>query len=725
MLALSAGLLCHSCKEKPSPVDYADPTIGGVSVLLETTRQTIHLPNEMLRFMPLRSSMLDDWIGDFSLQMVNHRTLWAYAFMPFCTPTPEENWGKPGVCNNEETHPHYYHAQLDGVDLEFTPSRHSGIMRLTYQGEGLRTIRLRTRTKTGGFSLANRVLTGTAETGNLTVYLYAEFDADMTDIHQLNNEQQLMLTSGEASAGRQLHMRYGLSYISTEQARANLEREIPDFDFDRTRRQAEEAWNARLGQIEVKGGSDDQRRTFYTALYRCSERMVNIDEYGRHYSAYDHQVHESERPFYVDNWIWDTYIALEPLHILLNPEMEVDKINSYIAMYAQSGTMPSFALTTGEWAAMTGNFAAVWMADAWAKGLRFDLEKAYEGLRKNSLDATLLPWANGPRTELDDFYNENGYFPALQPDEEETVPQVDTRWERRQAVSITTANSYSDWAIAKMARILGRQDDEKLFLQRAAFYRNVYRPDRGFMWPKDSRGEWVEPMDPHTAGRQYYTENNAYIFNWDVKHDFDGLFALMGGPAAAEQKLDQLFHEGPGTAKFNFYHVLPDATGLMGQFQMGNEPCFHIPYIYNYVGAPWKAQKYLHALIDAYFPATYLGMPGDEDGGGMSSFVVFTMMGFFPVTPGTTTYALGSPFFDSVTLHLPDGKTFNLRAHNLSPQNKFIQSATLNGKPYTRTWITHEDITAGGTLEFNMGPKPNKAWGADEKDRPKSNINNL
>ena len=316
MLALSAGLLCHSCKEKPSPVDYADPTIGGVSVLLETTRQTIHLPNEMLRFMPLRSSMLDDWIGDFSLQMVNHRTLWAYAFMPFCTPTPEENWGKPGVCNNEETHPHYYHAQLDGVDLEFTPSRHSGIMRLTYQGEGLRTIRLRTRTKTGGFSLANRVLTGTAETGNLTVYLYAEFDADMTDIHQLNNEQQLMLTSGEASAGRQLHMRYGLSYISTEQARANLEREIPDFDFDRTRRQAEEAWNARLGQIEVKGGSDDQRRTFYTALYRCSERMVNIDEYGRHYSAYDHQVHESERPFYVDNWIWDTYIALEPLHIL-------------------------------------------------------------------------------------------------------------------------------------------------------------------------------------------------------------------------------------------------------------------------------------------------------------------------------------------------------------------------------------------------------------------------
>ena len=162
MLALSAGLLCHSCKEKPSPVDYADPTIGGVSVLLETTRQTIHLPNEMLRFMPLRSSMLDDWIGDFSLQMVNHRTLWAYAFMPFCTPTPEENWGKPGVCNNEETHPHYYHAQLDGVDLEFTPSRHSGIMRLTYQGEGLHTIRLRTRTKTGGFSLANRVLTGTA-----------------------------------------------------------------------------------------------------------------------------------------------------------------------------------------------------------------------------------------------------------------------------------------------------------------------------------------------------------------------------------------------------------------------------------------------------------------------------------------------------------------------------------------------------------------------------------
>ena len=325
----------------------------------------------------------------------------------------------------------------------------------------------------------------------------------------------------------------------------------------------------------------------------------------------------------MDNWIWDTYIALEPLHTLLNPQMELAKINSYIEMYRQSGVMPSFALTNGEWPAMTGNFAATWMTDAWVKGLRFDLETAYEGLRKNSLEATLLPWRNGPRTELDDFYNENGYFPALQPDEPETVPEVDTRWERRQAVSITTANSYSDWCIAKMARILGRQDDERLFLQRAANYRNVYRSDRGFMWPKDKNGEWVEPMDPHTAGRPYYTENNAYIFNWDVKHDLIGLFALMGGRSAAEKKLDNLFHEGVGDSKFNFFHVLPDATGLMGQFQMGNEPCFHIPYLYNYVGAPWKTQKYLHTLIDAYFPDTYLGMPGDEDGGGMSSFVVF------------------------------------------------------------------------------------------------------
>lgn len=711
---------------RESLTDYVDPTIGGVSVLLETTRQTIHLPNEMLRFVPLRSSMLDDWIDDYALQMPDHRRHWVFGFMPFCATDAESLWSAPGICNNEETHPYYYRAQMDGLTFEFAPVRKSGIVRIKYDGEGLHPMRFRSRTPVGAYkSEGTRVVTGTAEFGkpdcrqDMTAYLYAEFDCDMhRPLHAPQDNRHFMLLAPDEA--RQVTMRYGISYISLEQARANMEREIPAFDFDRVKTAARRTWEDRLAQIEVSGGTEAHKRTFYTALYRCSERMVDINEYGRYFSAWDRKVHESNEPFYVDNWLWDTHIALEPLHTILNPEMETQKINSVIEMYRQSGEMPRFALTSGEWAAMTGNFAAVWMLDAWQKGLRFDMQTAYEGFRKNSLERTMLPWRTGPATPLDTFYNTHGYYPALRPGEPETVPEVESNWERRQAVSITTVNSYSDWCIARIARMLGKTDDERLFTERSQFYRNVFRTERGMMWPKDERGEWVEPFNPMHDGRAYFTENNAYIFNWDVKHDLKGLISLMGGRQKAEAKLDELFHMGVGTAKFRFYNVLPDATGLMGMYQMGNEPSFHIPYLYDYVGSPWKTQKYLHSLIDTYFIDSYLGMPGDEDGGGMSAFVVFTMMGFFPVTPGTTTYAIGSPFFEKATLRLPGGKTFTVRAKNISAENKFIQSARLNGKPLDKPWFTHEQLVSGGELELTMGCQPNKTWGAAPEAAPPS-----
>jgi predicted alpha-1,2-mannosidase len=713
IIALGACLAVLPCRSsnKKSLSDYADPTIGGVSVLLETTRQTMHLPNEMLRFVPLRSSMLDDWIDDFALQMPNHRRHWVFGFMPFSTASSQSAWAMHGVCNNEETHPYYYRAQLDGVMFEFAPAKKSGIIRMKFDDTGQRLMRFRSSTSPGCYdNIGNRVVTGTAAFGkpecqeNMTAYLYAEFDSDMHDIqHQINH---ILLTADDKA--QVVTMRYGISYVSIEQARENMEREIPHFDFDRVKADARKTWEKRLGQIEVSGASESYKRTFYTALYRCSERMVDINEYGRFYSAWDRKVHESEEPFYVDNWLWDTHIALEPLHTILNPEMEVQKINSVIEMYKESGIMPRFALTSGEWAGMTGNFAAVWMWDAWQKGLRFDIATAYDGFRKNSLERTLLPWRSGPATPLDSFYNDHGYYPALRPGEPETVPEVDTNWERRQSVSLTTVNSYSDWCIAQMAKMLGKGMDEQLFTIRSQFYRNVFRTDRGMMWPKDADGQWVEPFNPKHDGRAYFTENNAYIFNWDVKHDLEGLFTLMGGHKKAEQKLDELFHMDIGTAKFRFYNVLPDATGLMGMFQMGNEPSFHIPYLYDYVGAPWKAQKYLRSLIDTYFIDSYLGMPGDEDGGGMSAFVVFTMMGFFPVTPGTTTYAIGTPFFEKATMHLPNGKTFTVRAKHLSAENKFIQRASLNGQPLTTPFFTHDQLMSGGVLDLEMGCNPLK-----------------
>jgi predicted alpha-1,2-mannosidase len=450
--------------------------------------------------------------------------------------------------------------------------------------------------------------------------------------------------------------------------------------------------------------------------------MVDINEYGRYYSAYDHKVHESDKPFFVDNWIWDTYIALEPLQMILDPAKEEQKISSYIDMYKQGGRIPSFSVISGEWAAMTGNFSAAWMADAWNKGLRFDLNTAYEGLRKNSLDGTLIPWRKGPKTAIDDFYNENGYFPALKPGEKESITEVDTVWERRQAVSITTAYSYADWCLAQLAKELKKDEDVALFLNRSANYKNVFNVEKGFMWPKDSDGNWIEPYDPRYADRKYFTENNAYIFNWDVKHDISGLIRLMGGREAASKRLDELFDTDLGMAKYKFFYLLPDHTGNVGQFSMGNEPSFHIPYLYNYVGSPWKTQKRIHSLIDTFFSDELIGLPGDEDGGGMSAFVVFSMMGFFPVTPGIPVYNVGSPFFEEVEIALPNNKTFKVKAENFSEKNKYVQSAQINGTPLNKPWFTHDDLVKGGELKLIMGDRPNKEWGCEEIDTPPSSI---
>ncbi|MBQ1865398.1 MAG: glycoside hydrolase family 92 protein, partial [Bacteroidales bacterium] len=397
-----------------------------------------------------------------------------------------------------------------------------------------------------------------------------------------------------------------------------------------------------------------------------------------------------------------------------NPHQEEDKLQSYVEMYRQGGTMPSFAVIWGDWPAMTGNYAAVWMADAMEKGLEFDLETAYEGLKKNSLDATLLPWRNGPRCELDDFYNEHGWYPALHPGEAETVEAVSMPWERRQAVSLSTAFSYADWAVARIAHKLGRSEDEALFMKRAAYYRNVYRPDKGMFWPKDKDGNWIEGVDPRYMDRAYYTENNAYTFQWDVKHDFEGLFELMGGKAEAEKKLDSLFRIPLNMSKFDFFKILPDATGMVGQFAMGNEPSFHIPYIYDLLGSPWKTQKRIHQLVDMLFSDTVSGIPGDEDGGGMSSFLVFSMMGFFPVTPGLPYYCIGSPFFEEATIALPNGKRFTVKAKGFCEDNKYITGARLNGKAIDRAWFTHDELVGGGVLELDMSPVPDKSWGTEQ-----------
>jgi len=558
----------------------------------------------------------------------------------------------------------------------------------------------------------------------MKAFVYGEFGSPVTFKVETVGDKSRIVVVGQGA--KELEFRYGISFISVEQAKKNLQREIPAWGFDRVRDAAKARWNEALGRITVEGGTESQRRVFYTALYRCFERMINITEDGRYYSAFDHRVHEDARPFYVDNWLWDTFRALEPLQTLLNPEVEGDKIQSYVRMYQQSGVMPTFALASGNYACMNGNHAAPWIADAWFKGVRnFDLDIAYDGVRKRSLEITMLPWSLEPKGPLDEFYAAHGYMPALRPGEKETDTRVHA-FEKRQPVPVTLENSFDDWNIAQLARVLKKPEDEKLFLNRAANYRNLYRADKGLMWPKDADGKWIEPLDPKfgggMGGRDYYDENNGYTYTWDVMHDYSGLFELMGGERKAEENLDQLFREPLDRSKYEFQAKFPDSTSMAGQFSMGNEPSFAIPYIYNRVGAPWKTQKRVRMLLESFFPDTLQGIPGDEDGGGMSAFVVFSMLGFYPVTPGIPTYDVGSPVFDKATIHLKNGKDFVILAHNNSHENKYVQSIRLNGKASNQVWFRHADIANGGTLEVTMSNVPNTQLGSGDAEFPPASI---
>ncbi|WP_240755336.1 GH92 family glycosyl hydrolase [Pedobacter sp. SYP-B3415] len=709
--------------QQVSPINYVDPTIGGVGLILEPTRPAVHQPNSMVRVFPARKDQLDDQIAYFPLSISSHRQPWLFRFMPVSGKLNAASAGK-FTSANETISPSYYQVNLieTGIRLAFSPGQRSGIFKIEFTGTE-NFLRLGNETRGSIGAEGKNALSGIEEFNGMKAYFYAEANTELTR-HQSPEGDKSSYFKVTNNA-KTILWKYGISFISVEQAKANLKREIPAWDFDGLRKQATDVWNKKLGQMQVQGGTDAQKRVFYTSLYRSYERMVDINEYGRYYSAYDHQVHVSDKPFFVDNWLWDTYIALEPLQTILNPKMQGQKIDSYVEMYKQGGWMPSFALVFGDNPCMTGNHAASWILDARIKGVtNFDMDKAYEGIRKNSLEGTLLPWRNGAATSLDSFYTRKGYMPALAPGEKETVKEVHG-FEKRQSVSVTLENSYDDWCIAQLADLRKNGADYKLFMQRAGNYRNVFRKDKGFVWPKDKNGNWIEPFDPKFSGgqggREYFTENNAYTYNWDVKHDFTGLFELMGGQKHAEDKLDNLFRESLGRSKYQLWYTFPDATGLVGQFVMGNEPSFHIPYLYNHLGSPWKTQKRIRMLLDTWYTDNLFGIPGDEDGGGMTAFVVFSMAGFFPVTPGIPVYSIGSPTFSDISIKLDNGRTFRVTAENNSKLNVYIQQARLNGKPLDRSWFTHDELLNGGQLELVMGPLPNTAWGT--KDLPRAAIN--
>jgi predicted alpha-1,2-mannosidase len=410
---------------------------------------------------------------------------------------------------------------------------------------------------------------------------------------------------------------------------------------------------------------------------------------------------------------------------ILEPRAEAAKLVSYVRMAQQNpeGWLPTFPHVAGDRHGMNGFHVPVLFLDALVKGIEGpDWKAAYEAAAHTERTASRLPWYRGKACSLDEFYEKNGYFPALHPApdggwrKDPEWPEAAKHDERRQSVAVTLAYAFDSWCLAELAKRFGTAEDVAEFTRKSRNYQNLWNAKTGFFHPKDREGAFIQPFDYRYAGgqgaRDYYDENNAWTYVWDVQHALPHLIALLGGPGKTCAKLDQMFNEPYGRARWSFYNVLPDSTGDMGMFCMGNEPSFHIPYLYNYAGKPWKTQKTVRKVLRAWFRDDLMGMCGDEDGGGMSAFAVFSMMGFYPVTPGVAEYQWGSPVFSKVTIHLDSGRDFVIEAPGASPDAKYIRSLAIDGTAANDTTVfRHEDLVRGARVTIDLSDRPNEAWG--------------
>ena len=708
--------LMASCSPKPDavqPVDLVNNQIGNMSILLVPTFPTTGLPNAMVRMNPGHYEFTTDRMDGIPLNVPSHRQGSVLTLMPSTGDGSDVTLEKAYRFDHEKTSPYLYSVFLDDYDIQlsYAPLEKGGLIETVFEKGGERHIAL--RANGGEITITENGMQGYEDYHGTRHYFFLEFDTKPDAILMKPSTGAALAYAVFKEEVRSVKARYGVSYISTDQAKDNLRQETDDFSLERAVSNARKEWNQALGKIRVEGGTPDQRTVFYTSLYRTYERMIRLSENGQYYSAFDHKVHpDGGVTYWTDDWSWDTYHAAHPLHILLNPRDEEEKVSSYIRMWEASGWVPTFPTVFGDAHSMNGDHAAVIMADALAKGLNVDARKAFQAMDQTLRSESIIPWYRGKSTSLDAFYDQNGWFPALREGEKETVEQVNT-FEKRQAVAVTLAASYDDWCVSRLAEAAGEKEQAAYRLKRSLNYRNLWNHQTGFFHPKDAQGQFIEPFDYIFSGglgnRDYYDENNAWTYIWDVHHNIGDLRDLLGGGEKMAQKLDEMFQTPLGMSKWQYHAQIPDATGGVGQYVMGNEPSFHIPYLYCYCGMPWKTQKRIRMLLESWFRNDLMGIPGDEDGGGMCAFYVFSAMGFYPVTAGLPMYVIGSPLFDKVEMDVDGGKTFTLIARNNSKDNKYIQSARLNGEPYNESYLLHKDILQGGTLELEMGPRPS-SW---------------
>ena len=604
--------------------------------------------------------------------------------------------------HQEETvRPGFYAVDLKeaGVKVELTATKRAGFHRYTFAG-GKGYIKVNLKHGIGWDALTSCKLVPVADdmfvgyrksTGwakDQQVYFAAKFN---TKVRLVSCEDNVF-TLEVADASKPVLVKVGLSAVSEKNAELNLNTEIPAWNFEATVSNATKAWNQALGKIQIQTGDATAKRIFYTAMYHSMVAPSVFSDVNGEYRGADHKVHKADFTTYTTFSLWDTYRAKMPLMTLIHPELAADVAKTFMHIHKEQGKLPVWHLVGNETDCMVGNPGVVVLADLVLKGFVKDKEAAYQALKQSALkdDRGL------------DLYKQYGYIPL------DLDPTFET-------VAKHLEYALADAGVAKVAKLLGHQEDYEYFQKRAESYKRLFDPTDCFFKGVDSKGNFRTPFNPfHAVHRQDdYTEGNAWQYTWLVPHDVHGLVGLFPNEKAFVSKLDSLFIvSGEMGAEAS-----PDISGLIGQYAHGNEPSHHIIYMYNYVGQPWKTANLVRETLSTMYKDEFDGLSGNEDVGQMSAWYIVSSMGLYQVEPEGGRFIFGSPIWNSAKIDLGKGKTFEIVAHGNSATNKYIQSCKLNGKKYTKSYIDYADIVKGGKLEFVMGSKPSK-FGTAKKDRP-------
>ena len=491
---------------------------------------------------------------------------------------------------------------------------------------------------------------------------------------------QRIVACFDMEPGDELLTKIALSTTSVEGAKKNMDTELPGWDFEATRQAAKDSWNNYLKRIDVTG-TDAQKANYYTSFYHALIQPNQISDVdGMYRNAKDEIVKTGGDAFYSTFSLWDTYRAAHPFYTLMVPEKVDGFVTSLVEQGEAQGFLPIWGLWGKETYTMIANHGVSVIAEAYRKGFRgFDAERAFNMVKRTQT-------VSHPHKSNWENYMKHGYFPT-------DLTEVES-------VSSTLESVYDDYAAADMAKRMGKEEDAAYFSKRADFYKNLFDTQTQFMRPRNANGTWKTPFDPSEVAHAEskggdYTEGNAWQYTWHVQHDVPGLIALFGGEEAFLNKLDSVFTVELKTTQ-------ADVTGLIGQYAHGNEPSHHVTYLYAMAGRPERTQELIRQIFDTQYRPEPDGLCGNDDCGQMSAWYMFSAMGFYPVDPVSGNYVFGAPQLPKIVLNLADGKTFTVIAEGISDENKYVESITLNGEPYTKNYITHEDIVKGGTLVFKM-----------------------